>query len=545
MRAVLYARVSSAQQRDRHTIGSQLREIPDAITRQGWEFAAPATTYVDDGRSARSGQLEKREAFTRLLADARAGRFDVICVVHLNRITRADDHAEVGYIAGALQKAGVALWSPGTGLLRFKGGLEDIVLFVNFLAAASENKTRVEASVRGRREAARRGKKPAGATPYGYTWDRNAQDSSGWDTHAERAAIVIEIFRRLVAGESCRAIAFDLEARHVPPPRRGRWHMGVSRIVQNTTYRGTWTYGGLQLAVPRLVDDETWFAAQARLGENQLKGLRRTKRVYLCEGLLTCGLCGARIYIHRESSALEGNRSGYYTCQQRRRPNPARGPRCTLPMIQTHQIDGDVWQEVARFLTQPRADLLEAIGVRRAHAQEESSAWAQDLAHANKQLEQLEASELTILDRFRRQLVSEHAMDRHLRGVAARRAILQNQIATARAANSASASRSSAADGLVSIVDALRVRLPRLSIEGRRELVAALVPVGGLVLAPGELRIRLLFDRPAAGSRLPTGQTGGLARPWSGDASLLMNRARVQGAEHGVQLHVAVGGKKR
>lgn len=545
MRAVLYARVSSAVQRDRHTIASQLTELPGQVERQGWELVAPATAYVDDGRSARSGQLEKREAFTRLLADARAGRFDVIAVVHLNRITRADDHAEIGFIVGALQKAKVALWTPGTGLHRFTGGIEDIVTFVHLLSGATENRTRNESFARGKREAARRGQKPGGASPYGYTWAKGARDGSGWGVDEARAAIVREIFRRLVAGETCNAIAFDLEARGVPPPRRGRWHMGVSRVVQNPTYRGTLAYGEHRIPVPRLVDDATWFAAQAQLGDNKLRGLRRTKRTYLCEGLLVCGLCGARIYIHRESSALVRGRSGYYTCQQRRRPNPARGARCTLPMTQTHQVDGDVWQEIARFLTQPRADLLEALGAHRAGALAESSAWEQDLASATKQLEQLESAELAIMDRFRRQLISETAMDRHLRDVSARRALLQHQISSARAANSAITSRSSAADSLAVLVDSIRARLPRLTAEERRELVQALVAPGGLVLSGNEVRVRLWFGQVGVGTGWagPTCTDDGVARPCTGDASLPCNRERDQGA--GIELRVAVGGKNR
>lgn len=548
MRAVIYARVSSAQQRDRHTIGSQLRELPEAIERQGWELAAPATAYVDDGRSASSGQLEKREAFTRLLADARSGRFDVIAVVHLNRITRADDHAEIGFIVGALQKAKVALWAPGTGLHRFTGGIEDIVTFVHLLAGATENKTRKETFARGKREAARRGAKPGGASPYGYTWRTGARDGSGWGVHAERAAIVREVFRRLLAGESCRAIAYDLESRGVPPPRRGRWHMGVSRIVQNPTYRGVLKYGEHQIPVPRLVDDATWFAAQARMAENQLKGLRRTKHVYLCEGLLVCGTCGARIMIHGESAKQRGARSSYYACQQRRRPHPARGERCTLPNTQSHLVDAAVWLEVARFLTQPRADLLEALGARRAHATEESTAWAQDLAQANRQLEQLEAAELAILDRFRRGLVSETAMDRHLRDVAARRAMLQNQISSARTANRKAASLSSASEGLSSLVDAIRAKLPRMTAEDRRDLVRALVAPGGLVLDGREVRVRLLFAAAGAagtGSGFATEQPGGIASPWSGDSPLPCNRERDQGAPRAVELRVAVGGKRR
>ncbi len=71
MRAALYARVSSAAQRDRHTIASQLSTLPEYAARMGWTVVG---TYIDDGKSAKSGRLHARDGFTRLLADAASGK---------------------------------------------------------------------------------------------------------------------------------------------------------------------------------------------------------------------------------------------------------------------------------------------------------------------------------------------------------------------------------------------------------------------------------------------------------------------------------------
>lgn len=75
MRAAIYARVSSATQRDRHTIESQLRDAPAYATAQGWTVAA---TYIDDGRSAKAGRLEARDGYARMIRDAKAGAFEVV-----------------------------------------------------------------------------------------------------------------------------------------------------------------------------------------------------------------------------------------------------------------------------------------------------------------------------------------------------------------------------------------------------------------------------------------------------------------------------------
>src|SRR2546423_854217 len=107
LRAVIYARVSSQAQRDRHTISSQLRNLPGFVASRGWVLARPVDTYVDDGLTARAGHLEARDGFRRLLADAAARVFDVVVVVDLDRLTRSEDLAERGAVLGAFQKAGV------------------------------------------------------------------------------------------------------------------------------------------------------------------------------------------------------------------------------------------------------------------------------------------------------------------------------------------------------------------------------------------------------------------------------------------------------
>src|SRR4051794_34789735 len=115
MRAVCYCRVSSQAQRDRHTIGSQLSTLPKFIAERGWTLVAPADTYVDDGRTAKAGHLEKREGFTRLFADMAAGKFDVVVAVDQDRLTRSEDITERGEVLGAFQRAKVQIAVAATG----------------------------------------------------------------------------------------------------------------------------------------------------------------------------------------------------------------------------------------------------------------------------------------------------------------------------------------------------------------------------------------------------------------------------------------------
>lgn len=52
---------------------------------RNWE---PFTEYIDEGKSARTDNLNKRPAFQKLLADAHAQLFDVVVVHKLDRFSR-------------------------------------------------------------------------------------------------------------------------------------------------------------------------------------------------------------------------------------------------------------------------------------------------------------------------------------------------------------------------------------------------------------------------------------------------------------------------
>ena len=77
MKAALYARVSTGDQRSE----PQLDALRAFATARGWSV----TEYVDAGES---GVKASRPALDRMLADARAGRVDVVVAVRLDRLGR-------------------------------------------------------------------------------------------------------------------------------------------------------------------------------------------------------------------------------------------------------------------------------------------------------------------------------------------------------------------------------------------------------------------------------------------------------------------------
>lgn len=124
MRAALYARYSTDRQRET-SIGDQLRAAHDRAAREGWPIVA---THADEGISG-STPVALRPGGKALPADALAGRFDVLILEGLDRLSR--DLGEADTLVKRLEHRGIRIVGTadgydrqrrGTGLQRQKAG---------------------------------------------------------------------------------------------------------------------------------------------------------------------------------------------------------------------------------------------------------------------------------------------------------------------------------------------------------------------------------------------------------------------------------------
>jgi DNA invertase Pin-like site-specific DNA recombinase len=104
MRAAIYCRVSS----DAQTVDNQLLELHTYVTTRQWTLTGE---FRDEGVS---GSKDRRPALDRLMADARRGRVDVICVWSLDRFGRSLAHVVTA--VQELHERGVAFVSLKEGL---------------------------------------------------------------------------------------------------------------------------------------------------------------------------------------------------------------------------------------------------------------------------------------------------------------------------------------------------------------------------------------------------------------------------------------------
>jgi len=496
-RAVIYARVSGLEQKKKQTIVSQLSELPLGIEAMGWDLVCQ---YTDDGKSASTGKLEHRGGFAELRRDAALGKFDVVCFVHLDRVTRSDHWGEFGPIIGTFQTAGIVLWSPMDGVLDPRDPMDSMRLYFRINQAATENTTRVERFQRGKRAAALRGQHVQGALPYGLRYVANKErDGKGWSIDEEKAKYVREMFARAVASLSADAIAKDMEERGIPGPqvneknpKGGRWDGAVIRILRSPAYRGVHYWNDVIIPVPRIIDDETWYAAQAALGVSKKKGIGQPLGLYLCHRLAVCSLCGAPIY-SRHGEGAKGKTVRQYHCLNHSHRRVPGTPRCPLPVFNQETTDQLIWTCVQDFLSQPADEILTTLRGKREEQDQEAQAWASDAEKITAQLADLAKREKAILSMLMQGLIEEEAAKEQITTNAARRAHLQAQLKTAQEALQGTNSTVSAARQLEELVGQLKEVARKADAKQRRDLLRLLVVRGGITFDMFGATVRLVF----------------------------------------------------
>ena len=365
-RAAIYARVSDKSQAedDKTSISEQLSDMEDYCEERGYTITA---RYQEVGR----GWSKQRPEFQRMLADARAGRFDTIVCWKSDRLSRGM------YPAAALMEVVEAHRIDIEAVM-------DTVDMKTFGLMAAIGKIELdnfrERSSMGKRGSARRGRIPTGAIPYGY---RIGED--GRPEIVEHEAEVVRRVYRMCIEEDMGAslIARRLTEEGVPMAKAGRhWYDGtIHRLLSNETYKGTWWYGraryvstesGVQVheqpedawigvPFPAIVDEATWERARVLRRKRYTKAKRNTKVFYLLQHLLRCRECGLLMGCSANTKkAVKRNGKVYkYELDPPRRYYKCYGYqtlrlRCReKPMIRAERLEELVWNEVRRVLANP------------------------------------------------------------------------------------------------------------------------------------------------------------------------------------------------
>ena len=315
-RVAIYARYSSDLQSD-SSVEDQIRLCSELAKTNAWEVV---DSYADAGLS---GASLMRPGIQALIADALAGKFNIVLAEALDRVSR--DQEDIAGVYKRMQFAGVEIVTLSEGVISslhigLKGTMN--ALFLKDLA----DKTR-----RGLRGRIERGKS-GGGIAYGYDVVKRL-DAEGNPLRGDRtinqdqAAVVRRIFEDYARNKSPRAIASQLNSEGVPSPSGKAWSQSAingnrrrgTGILNNELYIGRLVWNRQRFIkdpdtgkrVTRLNDESEWITqevpelrivpqalwdkAKARQKDLDARkpGLwRRNRPRYLLSGLIECGECG-------------------------------------------------------------------------------------------------------------------------------------------------------------------------------------------------------------------------------------------------------------
>lgn len=366
--AAIYARFSTDRQRET-SLDDQARVCQ---ARADLLDLSVSITHRDDGISG-STPVAARPGGARLLADAMAGRFDVLIVEGLDRLSR--DQVEQERTVRRLEHRGIRIIGVADGYdseaagrkihRTMRGLINEIYL--------DDLRHKTHRGLAG--QLARGGH--AGGLAYGYR-SVDAGDVHRLEVVSAQAEVVQWIYTRYAEGWSCQRIAADLNARGVKTARGGTWAVSAlygspnkgSGVLNNELYIGRQIWNRSQwvkdpdtgkrarLDRPRdewlieirpelrIVSDEQWNAVRNRLarrsgeGGNTGKGAKpRT----LFGGLLRCGHCGGAVV------ATSGR---HYGCAARKDRGPAV---CQGVQASRTQVDSRLLGVIREDLLSPEA----------------------------------------------------------------------------------------------------------------------------------------------------------------------------------------------
>lgn len=332
LRVAAYCRVSTDREDQANSLASQKKYFADYIKRHDdWVFIG---VYPDEGLSGTT--TRRREQFNRMIADAQAGKLDLLLTKEVSRFARNTvDTLEYTRRLKAL----------GIGVIFLNDNIDtrdnDGELRLTLMASMAQEESR-KTSQRvkwGQQRRMEAGVVFGNNSIYGF-------DLAGGKltVKEDEAAVVRHIYHKFLhEGKGTHIISRELCEEGIPPPRSttGKWScVMVRRILRNEKYVGdvlqkkfvTLDYlthkkvenKGQEEQIllknhhKAIIDRPTWEAVQAELArraERQADSSKYSNR-YWCSGKLRCGECGSR-FIPRITKRPNGDTYKIWGCHSR------------------------------------------------------------------------------------------------------------------------------------------------------------------------------------------------------------------------------------
>jgi site-specific DNA recombinase len=387
--AAIYARVSSEQQADEHTIASQVAALRSRVAEDGLLLQAEHE-YLDEGYS---GATLVRPALEQVRDLVAVGGMDRLYVHSPDRLARRYAYQALlldEFHAGSVE---VVFLNRALG----QSPEDELLLQVQGMMAEYERAKILERSRRGKRHGAQTGVVSVlSGAPYGYRYVKKEEGGGAarFEIMLDEARVVRQVFQwvgqeRATIGEVVRRLTAAVE--HTRMGKTVWDRTTVWDMLKNPAYAGMAAFGKtragplgprlraqrgrplqprravatrdtppeswLHIPVPPLVDAAVFATVQEQLQENRRharQGLRGAR--YLLQGLVCCAQCGYAFYgkaISPSSRKHHPRSYAYYRCLGTDAYRFGGERVCHNHQVRTDLLDVAVWREACALLGQP------------------------------------------------------------------------------------------------------------------------------------------------------------------------------------------------
>lgn len=315
MRAAIYCRLSKNRKGKKANVKEQERDCREFVEAQGWRLV---DVYIDDGISASDKSTKPREAFPALMADLRAGHFNVIVATEFTRLYRRP--RELEELLDPVDKfqydvdlytidPSVRRWDirTGVGRAQLREAAKQAAEYSDYIS----EKVRAKAKHR-----ARDGRWHGGDPGYGFDYVPAVRDGEGnviqdeqVIVNEQQASVIREVVRRIIAHERVMSVCTDLNNRGIPTRDGKRWRQGnLYPILAKPAIAGLVRHPELpELVKARwdpIISEADWRKLQAILTNPDRRKNLVAGRTALLTGYVHCGVsgCGKKLVATRDST---------------------------------------------------------------------------------------------------------------------------------------------------------------------------------------------------------------------------------------------------
>lgn len=369
MNTVIYARYSAGPRQTDQSIDGQLRVCTEFCKQRGLTVV---DTYCDRHIS---GRTDERPEFQRLIADAKAHKFEAVVVYKTDRFAR--NKYDSAIYKRELRRNGIQIFYAAEAIPE---GPEGIILESLMEGLAEYYSAELAQKIkRGLNESALKCQSLGSGRPLGYIVD----EQKHFRIDPESSQAVKTIFEMYIKGESNAAICDYLNARGLRTSQGNPFNKNsINRIIKNRKYIGEYRYNDIVVegGMPAIISKETFCLAQAEMER------RRTHRApvspkaeYLLAGKLFCGHCKGPMQ-GVSGTGKSGNKWYYYYCANTR----GKERTCNKKQVSRDRLEKAVVDFTVRYILQE--DVLEELSKKVYAAQERQNNTASEIAFYEKKL---------------------------------------------------------------------------------------------------------------------------------------------------------------